>query len=226
MAVKGVYGAPGGTLIRAQARRVQLVLLGYFAYCITTAVVVWTVVRGAFATPVWIVLAVGPVLAYASRRSLNELLEPVISVGRDDIVSYLGPLEHAGYTVVHDVDLGRMRVDHLVIGPSGVYAIERSARTGRFTLKGAKLTCSGLSAQRLVTRATDAADVVARRLAMAGVDAPITPVLALTRSEHTVGTIALRRVSVVRADDRAAWINRRPVKLETLALDRVRSALV
>jgi hypothetical protein len=225
MAVKGVYGTPGGTLMRAQARRVQLVLLGYFAYCITCAVLLWTLFDGALATPAWIVLTAGPVLAYSTRRSIADLLAPVLSAGRDDLVRELGPLEHRGYTVLHDLVVGATTVDHVAVGPSGVYAIERSARSGRFALKGAKLTCSGLSAQRLVARATQAADRVTRRLELAGIDAPVTPVVALTRSESTHGTIALRRVSVVRAIDLAPWIDRRPVKLETLALDRIRLEL-
>ena len=228
MAVKGAYRTPGGALTHARARRVQLVLLGYFAYCITSAVVLWALLDGALATPVWLVLSVGPVVAYASRRSLADLVRPIVAEhsGRDDVVRELGPLADRSYIIGHDVDLGRGTVDHLVVGPSGVYAIERTARHGRFALKGAKLTCSGLPAQRLVERASNAAAIVSRRLALAGVDEFVTPVLALTRAERTFGTIALRNVSVVHADDLAAWINRRPVALETLGVERARDALI
>jgi hypothetical protein len=216
------------SLTRVRARRVQAVILGYFAYCITSAVVAWAMFDDALATPLWVVSSIGPVVAYGSRRSLTDLVRPLLarSSGREELARELGPLEHRSYTVRHDVDLGLGVIDHLVVGPSGIYAIERCAMPGRFALKGGRLTCSGLPAQRLADRASDAADVVSRRLALAGIDAPVTPVVALTHSERTVGTIALRRVTVVRADDLAAWINRRPVRLETLALDRAADALI
>jgi hypothetical protein len=226
MPARGVHPALGGTLTPARARRVQAMLLGYFAYCIGSAVVLWTMFDGALATPAWIVLCSAPVVVLASRRSVVDLVRPLVAgSGRDDLARELGPLEYRSYVVRHDIDLGRGVLDHLVVGPSGVYAIERSAWPGRFELKGTKLTHSGLSARRVVDRACRAAELVSRRLALAGIDAPVTAVVALTRSEQTAGTISLRRVSVLRADDLAAWIHRRPVLLETLDLDRVRAAL-
>ena len=217
-----------GSFTRARARKVQAVLLAYFAYCLVSAVVVWAAVGGGLATPLWVVLTVAPVAVFGARHSIGGFLHPLLAEysGRDDLVRELGPLAHRSYLIGHDVDLGRGTAGHLVAGPSGVYAIERSAWPGRFAIKGAKLTRSGMSATRLVDRASAAADLVSRRLGMAGIDAPVVPVLALTRSQHTVGTIALRHVNVVRADDLAAWIARRPVRLETLTLDRIRDALL
>jgi hypothetical protein len=223
---KSIYGTPG-VLTHARARRVQAVLLAYFAYCIVSAVFIWILVSGPLATVIWLLATVGPVVAYGWRRSIGDLLRPVVAEysGRDALASELGPLAHRGYTVRHDVDLGRGSVDVLVVGPSGIYAIECSAWPGRFAIKNGRLTRSGVSAERLLARTVAAAELVSRRLAASGVDAAVTPVLALTRSTGTEGMISLRGAHVVRAPDLALWIHRRPVKLETLTIDRARDAL-
>lgn len=213
-------------LTRARARKVQAVLIAYFLYCIVAAMVVWTMFDGAFAVPLWLAVSVGPVVLYGWRRSIGDLVRPAMSAGRDELVRMLGPLATVGYTVVRDVDLGRGSVDVLAIGPSGVYAIECSSWPGTFGLKGAKLTRSGLSAERLVERAAAAAALVDRRLQLQGIDASATAVLALTRAQLQDGSIALRRVHVLQADGLAMWIHRRPVKLETLGIDRAVQALV
>jgi hypothetical protein len=226
MPKKSLYGTPG-VLMHARARRVQAVLLGYFAYCIVAAVVLWTMFDGSLATPVWLLLSVGPVVLYGWRRSLADLIRPAVSAlsGRDALARDLGPLATRGYTALHDMDVGRVVVDVIVVGPSGIYAIECSAWPGRFALRGTKLTRSGLPAQRLVQRTSEAADLVARRLALQGLEATVTPVLALTNSQLREGSISLRRVNVLRAGDVASWINRRPVKLETGTIDRAARAL-
>lgn len=212
-------------LTRAAARKVQAVLIGYFLYCTVAAMVIWTMFDGAFAVPLWLAVGTGPVALYAWRRSLADLLRPAMTAGRDELVRMLGPLESVGYAILRDVDLGRGSVDVLVIGPSGIYAIECTAWPGTFGLKDAKLTRSGMSAGRLVGRTATAADLVARRLQLQGIDAPVTPVLALTRSRLRDGSISLRRVHVLRADALATWIHRRPVKFETLGIERALHAL-
>lgn len=213
-------------LTRARARTVQAVIVGYFLYCIVAAMVIWTMFDGALAVPLWLLVSVGPVVLYGWRRSIADLLRPAMTAGRDELVRQLGPLATVGYTVARDVDLGRGTVDVLVVGPSGIYAVECSAWPGSFALRNAKLTRSGVSAQRLVDRTTAAADLAERRLALQGVDADVTAVLALTRSRLRDGSISLRRVHVMQSDAIASWIHRRPVRLETSGIERAAHALV
>jgi hypothetical protein len=214
-------------LTRGHARKVQAVLIGYFLYSIAAAMVIWTMFDGTLAVPIWLLVSVGPVVAYGWRHSLADLIRPALSgaSARDDLVRELGPLTMRGYTVMHDVDLGRGVADTLVVGPSGIYAIACSAWPGRFALKGTKLTRSGLSAERLVKRTSEIADLVERRLALQGLDGTATPVIVLTGAQLREGAITLRRVTVLRADAVAAWIHRRAVKLETSAVDRAVHAL-
>ncbi|HEX6207640.1 MAG TPA: nuclease-related domain-containing protein [Actinomycetota bacterium] len=48
-----------------------------------------------------------------------------------------------GYRVIHDLDIGGGNVDHLVIGPTGVFAIETKDWQGRFYAKRGRLHANG-----------------------------------------------------------------------------------
>jgi len=53
----------------------------------------------------------------------------------------------------------------------------------------------------------------------------VTAVLVLTRSKLVHGPISLPRAQVVEVSDLAAWIVRRPVKLETSSAEHAHDAL-
>ena len=50
--------------------------------------------------------------------------------GEEQVGAVLAGMETDGWRAVHDIDLGRGNVDHVAIGPGGVFAIETKARRG------------------------------------------------------------------------------------------------
>lgn len=94
-----------------------------------------------------------------------------------------------GWTVLHDLRWPGRRlanVDHVVIGPSGIFVIDSKNWTGRVTTMGGVLRQNGYNREKAVAGAADAALAVAER---AGVYAPFV---------HGVITFAGR-------DDVSAW---------------------
>lgn len=74
------------------------------------------------------------------------------------------------FRVIHDLDTGRGNVDHVVIGPSGVFAIETKEWNGRFTERGGRLLHNGREDTRTRKQAVAGAMEVRRRLAAAGLN--------------------------------------------------------
>ncbi|MGH2641595.1 MAG: nuclease-related domain-containing protein [Actinomycetota bacterium] len=56
--------------------------------------------------------------------------------GESQVRQTLRDLEPLGYSVIGDVDMGRGNVDHVVVGPTGVFAIETKNRGGRVVAGG------------------------------------------------------------------------------------------
>lgn len=76
------------------------------------------------------------------------------------------------WTVLHDLRWPGRRlanVDHVVIGPSGIFVIDSKNWTGRITTTGGTLRQNGYNREKIVAGAADAALAVAER---AGVYAP------------------------------------------------------
>lgn len=214
MAVKRAYGTPGGYVGREKVRKYNAVLLAYFAYCLFSAFVIWTFVSDTrYSTVIWMLIALAPLVTSIARRSLGHLLHPWIAglTGEREIAKQLEPLLHRGYDVIHDADLGRAAVDHIVVGPSGVFAIETKAF---YTTETAR------------KRAVASAAAVKNRLAMCGLDTSVIAVVALPRSAVAGGSSSLRQAHVVDGHSLVSWIARRPITLGTHEIHIARQALV
>src|SRR5262245_42790688 len=57
------------------------------------------------------------VLPLVERRDLG-------ATGEEHVGALLGQLSHSGWRVIHDASLGRGNVDHILIGPGGVFTVE------------------------------------------------------------------------------------------------------
>lgn len=102
----------------------------------------------------------------------------------------LNRLTRLGYEVFHDVPAEGFNVDHVVVGPSGLYAIETKARTKqkrgkatsswRATYDGKKIDFAGFSDAKPIEQATRNAKWLSQWLSAAsGEKVSATPVVAL-----------------------------------------------
>jgi hypothetical protein len=112
----------------------------------------------------------------------------------EDALNELGP----DYFVMDDVELDRGKVDHVVVGPSGVFVIE---------------TRSDHYEPRHLEKADRRASEVARKLGIPWA----TPVLCLTKRER--GRIRRSGVDILPPDVIAAWI--RAQRNPTLTVDQL-----
>jgi hypothetical protein len=52
------------------------------------------------------------------------------ATGEEQVGGLLGGMSGRGWHVIHDVSLGRGNVDHVLIGPGGVFTVETKSRSG------------------------------------------------------------------------------------------------
>ncbi|MGH9046255.1 MAG: nuclease-related domain-containing protein, partial [Acidimicrobiales bacterium] len=79
------------------------------------------------------------------------------AAGEEQVGAMLEQLTAEGWRIVHDASFGRGNVDHILIGPGGVFTIETKSHPGPIRVgrvHGATLA-QALSQQKLVARVTD-----------------------------------------------------------------------
>jgi Nuclease-related domain len=88
-------------------------------------------VTGGLATLAWLMLGAPPEhIATWGRGAAGERLTAKV----------LCPLVREGWTVAHDVPLSRGNLDHVLVGPPGVFLLETKFRAGRARLEDGVLT--------------------------------------------------------------------------------------
>ncbi len=112
-------------------------------------------------------------------------------------------LARTGYSVWHDVPLGDRIVSHVVVGPTGVFAISRVTWSGRFhSCEDGGLRHSGKEAGKLVWEASKDVAAVKSRLRKVGLrSVPVRAIIALTRAGIAGGSIDLGQALLVRMTD-------------------------
>lgn len=117
-----------------------------------------------------------------------------------------------GWTVWHDLRWPGRRmanVDHVLVGPPGIFIIDTKNWTGRISLDGGVLRQNGYSREKAVAGAADSALAFAE-LAGPYADA-VQPVLCFSGREGISGWC--REVSVCCTGDLVSMLTRRPVRL-------------
>ena len=118
----------------------------------------------------------------------------------------------ATYRVLHELDLpGReAAVDHLVVGPTGVFAIDARIHAGRVRVKNGTLWRPGHSMKREL----DGIRWETRHLA-ARLDRPIRPVLCFVDTDLASPVIDLIDVTAVHVDALVGWLVGQPRRLSS-----------
>lgn len=141
-------------------------------------------------------------------------------------VDTLSRLKRRGYGVWHDVLLGNRVVSHVVVGPTGVFAITRIGWSGRFRQgKDGWLHHSRENAGAVVWEAARDAVVVKRRLREAGLrKVPVQAVIALTRARIPRASIDLEQAVFVRMADVSGHVLSEPVSMSREQVVRAMAA--
>lgn len=147
--------------------------------------------------------------------------EGEMAVGQ--ILGRLGP----EWTVLHAVPVGAgtSDIDHVVIGPAGVFTLNTKNHTGKAAWLGARAILVGGHRQHYLSHSRHEAARAAKRLSAAvGEPVPVTPVLVLIAPKSL--TVKQRPVDVAVVTDRQVlrWLQRRRPVLAPAQVDRIRAA--
>jgi len=147
--------------------------------------------------------AAGPQVA---KKSLLSRRTPRPS-RQDTVREVLMSLEEDGYQVLSNTKAGQDRIDHIVVGPTGVFVVMTNDWRGRFYLKrDGWFEHSRMDPGQVVWRANQHIVAVKRRLRDVGIKVPVRGVVALTRGKLREGAIDMGTVMFLHAPDTARYI--------------------
>ena len=181
----------------------------------------------AFFGIVWLPLsAIGLVLVIAIRHfaSGGRVLDFVPwflgASGESQVRRALGELEPLGYRMIHDIDTGRGNVDHVVVGPTGIFAVETKNRGGRVTTIAGDLRVNGFAVKD-ASQAVRGAMWVRDRAHVRFVDA----LLVYPSAKVDGDVVRFRNVTVVAPARLNAEITSQRRALPIAEIDRIERAL-
>jgi Nuclease-related domain len=117
-------------------------------------------------------------------------------LGEEVVADVLAGLP-SSYWVLHGVWTGHGDVDHVVIGPTGVFALETKAWEGRFYRSRGHLHYNGKPAEHVLRQARGAAGQVRQLLLEAGIDEWVEAVVVASRASVSRSPIRFRQANVV-----------------------------
>lgn len=132
----------------------------------------------------------------------------------------------SSYWVVHGVATGRGDVDHVVIGPTGIFAIETKAWEGTFYRNRGQLYCNGQPAEHVLRQARGAAGNVRQILIAAGVDEWVDAVVVAARATVSRSPLRFRQAYVVSLEDLVDFVTGRRRALSRSTVLRATATLV
>ncbi|WP_158865214.1 nuclease-related domain-containing protein [Leifsonia sp. AG29] len=146
-----------------------------------------------------------------------------IAVG--DKLKHLGPEWFVRHSV--PIGAGTKDVDHLVIGPGGVFAINTKHHADAKVWVGDRvLQVNGGNTSHIAAAVHDGADVAKRLAAKVGFPVPVHSVVAVLNARSIVDKRAHhdRKVAVIDAEHLVSWLNAQPMQLSTTKIDLIKLA--
>lgn len=150
--------------------------------------------------------------------------------GERQTAKALRRLERAGWTVVHDVQRERGNIDHIAVGPPGVFMIETKNYTGRISVQGEELliqhTDDGLDEWRndgVARRARGAAWSLRDRLNSPG--ARWVQGVVVLWGDFAASEVKTGRVAFLAGDRLPAWLASQPARLSPAQAREVSAAV-
>lgn len=141
--------------------------------------------------------------------------------GEERVAGVLATLPET-YHVFHDFVADGHPVDHVVLGPAGVFAIETKNWRGKVTVEDGHVLVDGHLADRSPLQQTlREGDAVQRELEKAGWKGSVQPVLCFASDTFGAGHAVVGRVELVNARDLAGWVQTLPEALAPNELERL-----
>jgi Nuclease-related domain len=145
--------------------------------------------------------------------------------GEEAVADVLAGLP-SSYWVLHSLSTGHGDVDHVVIGPTGVFALETKAWEGTFYRSRGQLFSNGRPAEHALRQARAAAAQVHQRLLDDAIDLWVEAVVVAARASVSRSPMRFRKAYVVSIEDVVDLVTGRRHALSSSAVLRVVSSLV
>lgn len=141
----------------------------------------------------------------------------------------LAKLDPASWIVIHNVSTGRGNVDHLVVGPGGVFVLDSKRIGGRVVMSDDEIRVERLDDENLSYRHEGAlavrrlaAQTSQRMLDATRIKSWVTPVMVVW-AEFPQKVVEGACV-VVHGDELVAWLESQPVRIAPLNVPRIAEA--
>lgn len=132
----------------------------------------------------------------------------------------------SSYWVLHGVSTGHGDVDHVVIGPTGVFALETKAWDGKFYRSRGQLYCNGRPAEHVLRQARGAAGQVRELLLAAGIDEWVEAVVVAARASVSRSPVRFRKSYVISIKDLVGFVTDRPHSLSSSTVLQAKTTLM
>jgi len=208
--------------LHRRLRRLTVLVYTLLGLALTLAIVAISL------SPPLVLLALPPLWLVWRETSSGGLLDPDPLMkgirGERTVREVLDGLD-GRFRVHHDLDTGRGNVDHVVIGPTGIFAIETKNRSGSFEWRHGMVTVNGRDARDILRQAVAEAMAVRDRLRGAGIDqwveAVVVAVGPVQHGHLEADNVTVRSVGLLRP-----FILNRQVKLSSAEVERADGAIV
>ena len=132
----------------------------------------------------------------------------------------------SSYWILHGVSTGHGDVDHVVIGPTGVFALETKAWDGKFYRSRGQLYCNGKPAEHVLRQARGAAGQVRELLLAAGIDEWVEAVVVASRASVSRSPVRFRKSYVISIKDLVGFVTDRPHSLSSSTVLQAKTTLM
>ena len=141
--------------------------------------------------------------------------------GEEKVAGILASLPDT-YHVFNDFVVGRSHVDHVVVGPGGVFAIETKFWQGKVTIEDGHVLLDGQLPDRSpLAQTTREASLVRNALAAVGWKGPVTPVLVFASDSFEAHRANLKGTVVINSNELGESFDTDRVVIPPAELDRL-----
>jgi hypothetical protein len=222
---------------RAWWRRIWWTLPPFAVFLVAVPVVLGRVLAPEHMTFYWgagLGLAFGVVVALADSPPHHIERWRQGAQGEKATAKALRPLVRRGWTLVNDIDTGRGNLDHVLVGPPGVFLLESKNLSGVLAVAAGVLSVrwreepdDGYENRRLARQMRNRAQELERQLQRHGVEVSVQPLVVLW-GDFPQGSVLNKRTGVAWVDGEQLQrvLRERPVRLGADERRRASHALV
>ena len=146
--------------------------------------------------------------------------------GEEAVGRILAGLRQDGYRDLHDIETGKGNIDHVVVGPTAVVAVETKHWTGTFSSVNGDLRFNRRPCPDVLKQAQRGAMEIRRRLERASVRTFVDAVVVPTNAAVVEGELSFRQAAALEASRLEGWIRSRRHRLTDAEFARAVAAIL